>query len=123
MNDNEKLPNDLSPINIKAYFQNALGACGCSELHTMVDVVKDLLDWCGVYKRIPYSLLYNSDGVYYLLVGRLDSLGLIEHGTSIRHPFLTEWGKKLLKALKETPIEDIENAEGEAYDGLWYGEF
>lgn len=115
-------PDFSSPVDIEAYFYNNFGACGCSELETMINVVRDLLSWATSTKeRKSYDTLFDNPGVFYLLAGRLDSLELIEHGTSIRHPWITDKGALLLRALQTITPEQIENhPEAEAYDGAWY---
>lgn len=121
MNDHECLPEHLTPINILAYMYNALGKCGCSETDEMITSLRKLLEWVGSDGAIQYDALYPEIGVFYLLAGRLDDLGLIEHGISIRFPWLTDDGKRLLDALKTIEPETIEAAVGEAYDGVYYG--
>lgn len=121
MRDHDKLPADLTPINLLAYLYNAWGNCGCSETAEMVKSILRLLEWMDGDKVTKYADLYPEAGVFYLLAGRLDSLGLTEHGTSIRYPWLTDDGQRLLAALKSTDPETIENAQGEAYDGCSYG--
>lgn len=121
MTEHEKLPSDLTPINLLAYLYNAWGNCGCSETAEMVKSLLRLLDWMGGDKETRYEALYPEVGTFYLLAGRLDDLGLTEHGASIRFPWLTEDGKRLLAALKSTDPESIEDAQGEAYDGCTYG--
>jgi hypothetical protein len=120
--DEDALPEDLTPLNIQAYFYHALGACGCGELDEMIDSVRRLLEWAGtdMSDRAEYNTLYSEVGVYYLLVGRLDVLLLLEHGTSIRYPWLTKRGKRLLAALQTTPTEEILEASGTAYNGIDY---
>lgn len=117
----EKLPAELTPINLLAYLYNAWGRCGCSETAEMVKSLRRLLEWMDGDKETRYDTLYPELGTFYLLAGRLDSLGLTEHGSSIRYPWLTQDGKRLLAALQSTAPETIEDAEGEAYDGLSYG--
>lgn len=120
---NKELP-ELTPINLKAYFYNNFGACGCSELDEMLATVTSLLAWHDepMEKRPRYNELYDGNtGIFYLLAGLLDNLGLVEHGYSIRNPWLTVEGMDLLEALRKTSYEEIEEASGEAYDGLRYG--
>jgi len=117
------LPLDLTPLNIKAYLYNNLGLCGCSELDEIVAVLLRLLEWHGGDKETRYDELFPGNvGVFYLLAGMLDGLGLSEHGTAIRHPWLTEDGKRLLAALRRHPAQEIDDASGEAYDGCHYGD-
>ena len=108
-------------MNIKAFLSNEFHACGCTNLEAVIAVLRPLMEWHDAVKeRQPYSALYPHEGIFYLLAGILDAAGLAEHGTAIRCPFLTDAGKLFIKALRETPIADIEAAEGVAYDGLWY---
>lgn len=116
----DKLPEELSPVNLKAYFYNNFGACGCSDLSSMIDAVLKLLRWHEMSPRTHWEDLYKEPGVFYLLAGLLDSLGLAEHGGSIRHPWLTADGARLLSALNTTDSGVIEDAGGLAYDGLQY---
>lgn len=124
MAEENKAPDFTKPVDIQAFFYNEFGACGCSDLEAMINVVKDLLEWMSenIMERQGYEKLFNGNvGVFYLLAGRLDSLGFSEHGTSIRCAWITEKGKEFLNALKTISAEQIENSEGEAYDGLSYG--
>lgn len=124
MAEENKAPNFTNPVDIQAFFYNEFGACGCSNLEAMINVVKDLLEWMSenIMERQGYEKLFNgNEGVFYLLAGRLDSLGFLEHGTSIRCAWLTEKGKEFLNALKTITAEQIENCKGEAYDGVSYG--
>ena len=123
MQDMEKLPEDLTPVNLRAYFANALGACGCSELGPMRDAIIRLLEWHeGDKDRVgAHSSMYPDIGVFYIMAGLMDRLGLAEHGISIRCPWLTADGKRLLAALKAVTVEDIDSASGEAHDGCTYG--
>ena len=119
-----EVPDFTKPVDIQAFLYNEFGACGCSDLEAMINVVKCLLEWMSenIMERQGYEKLFNgNEGVFYLLAGRLDSLGLSEHGTSIRCAWLTEKGKEFLSALQTITAEQIENCEGEAYDGISYG--
>src|SRR4030095_7578006 len=121
--DQSKLPVQLTPLNLKAYFFNAFNMCGCSETDEILTEIIRLLEWHESDKETKYMHLYPGYiGVFYLLSGLLDSLNLSEHGTSARFAWLTEDGKRLLTALKQYSADEIENATGEAYDGCWYGD-
>jgi len=110
-------PDFTKLVDIKAFFFNDLGACGCSEIENMIEVIRDLLIWVDSSYHRNFRTLFNGNiGIYYLLVGMLDSADLCEHGGSIRFPFLTIKGKELLKALQAFTVETIANSEGEAYD-------
>lgn len=115
-------PDFTKPVDIQAFFYRKLGACGCSDLEAMISVVRDLLQWMADFKERPsYEQLFGGNtGVFYLLAGMLDHAGLTEHGSSIRHPWLTDMGKQLLNALTTIPAEQIEESEGVAYDGATY---
>lgn len=115
-------PDTLTPLNLKAYLTIAFNICGCTEFDLVLAEIKSLLQWHNSGSDRPsYETLFAGNaGVFYLLAGYLDQLRLCEHGTAIRHPWLTEDGKRLLTALEQITVEEIENAKGEAYDGLWY---
>jgi hypothetical protein len=123
--DPKKLPDDLTPLNLNAYLTNAFAVCGCAEKESVIVEIVSLLEWHkgSVNHRAGYQSLYNGNvGVFYLLAGWFDALGLSEHGTGIRYPWLTPDGERLLAALKSHTVTEIESASGEAYDGLWYGD-
>jgi hypothetical protein len=115
------LPADLTPLNLQAYFYHAFKACGCSEMQAMHETVLKLLEWHEGEKKVRYHELFNQPGVFYILAGMLDNLGLAEHGTAIRYAWLTSDGKRLLEALRQHTAKEIEEASGIAYDGLHYG--
>jgi len=115
--------NFTKPVDIQAFFYNEFGACGCSDLEAMINVVKGLLEWMSenIMERPGYEKLFNgNEGVFYLLIGRLDNLGLSEHGVSLRCSWITKRGQEFLKAIQTFSVEEIEYSEGEAYDGLSY---
>ncbi len=125
MNDLRQLPSDLTPLNFKAWSVHALGVCGCADTGSIYEEVQAFLQWCNDWlnerSQETYETLYPRVGLYYLMAGILDTLDLIDHGTSIRWPFLTDDGKRLLSFLQASDEEVIENASGEAYDGCYYG--
>lgn len=113
---------EFTPLNIRAFFSNELGACGCSDMSSMIAEIRRLLEWHEqeTGARVSFSELYSSEGLFYLMAGLLDDCGLSEHGTAIRHPWLTDRGRELLSALRACTPREIEEASGEAYDGCWY---
>lgn len=121
MNEHRKLPKDLTPLNLRAWLGNALDVCGCAEIPPVVWLLVDFLSWAswGPH-RYPYDQFNCGVGAFYLIIGRLDRLDLVDHGVSCRCPSLSSEGTRLLKALEETPVDAIDNAGGEAYDGCWY---
>jgi hypothetical protein len=121
---NEQQPDFTKAVDVNAFFTNELGVCGCSEIDLIIGVVRDTLKWLGddISTRQGYLTIFDgNNGIYYLVVGALDRCGLCEHGSSIRHPWLTITGEQLLKALQTFSVEEIDDAKGEAYDGCWYG--
>lgn len=119
----EQEPDFTKAVNVKAFFFNKLGACGCSELDVMLYTIHYLIEWMNDRDRECYDTLFGGDtGVYYIIAGILDSVGLCEHGGSIRYPWLTPKGKNLLRALQTFSIDQIEQSVGEAYDGCEYQE-
>ena len=118
----EKKPDFSKPVDIQAYFYNSFHACGCSELDEMIKEVKRVLSWAtqNIMERVCFSKLYENSGCFYLIAGLLDSVGFLEHGTSIRGTWATEAGKSFLGALNKFTEEEICNSEGEAYDGCIY---
>ncbi len=121
--ERRNLPESLTPLNIHAWLMNAGFLCGCSEIGPVVKTLKFMLEWHeSPAKSKDYQKLFHGDaGVFYILAGILDDLGLAEHGGSVRFPWPTEKGKALLEALRATSVEEIENAHGEAYDGVHHG--
>jgi hypothetical protein len=118
-------PDFTNTVDVQAFFYNELGACGCSELEEMIIVVGDLLAWIDTDKNPGnrYNTLFNGNvGVYYTLLGLLDKADLCEHGVSIRYPYLTDKGERLLKVLQTMSPSEITSAEGSAYDGAYYGD-
>ena len=124
MCDSKKLPNrELSPVDVLAFFYNGFGMCGCSETSESIELVATVLEWAKSDKDKMYSDIIENIGAYYIVVGVMDNLGLIEHGTSIRFPWPTKDGERLLDAIRKHGARAIEDASGEAYDGCHYGEF
>lgn len=124
--DSAKLPDELTPINLRAYFSNAFHTCGCHDVEAMIDEIRALLGWCAQSfddGRASFETLFpDREGVFYLLMGVLEGLDLSEHGTSSRCAWLTEYGDRLLRALTEHDSHTIADAEGDAYDRLYYGQ-
>lgn len=119
----DELPAELSAVNLKAWFFYAFGLCGCMGLSLVHDEVVAFLEWVEATEHQPgYERLFAGNvGVFYLIAGQFDKLKLIEHGTSARHPFLTQDGKRLLFHLGEHSGDDVDGATGVAYDGCEYG--
>lgn len=117
------IPKDLTPINIKAFLSNTFGMCGCSEFDEVIKVlikILELIDKPNKQVRWHKEEFGNEAGFYYIIAGILDEERLIDHGTAIRYPWLTDDGKRFLEAIKNIKPEEVEMAEGEAYDGVVY---
>jgi hypothetical protein len=90
--------------------------CDCGEPEVAAARLRDLLilydarspdtnKWKTVEAIVP------DDGAHYLLLYALDYFKLIEHGSSIRHPWLSSTGKRVLAALQEHGVNIM--------DGEW----
>ena len=88
----------------------------------MIYEIKRFLGWAGKMWEERYDNMYERNGIYYLIAGMCDRAVLIEHGTSIRFPWLTEKGKCLLEALTKFSQHEIASSYGKAYDGCEYGD-
>ena len=108
-------PDYTKPVDVLAFLQHAFGACGCSDMEELIGPIYDILD------RVVSGEADPQDGLFYIVAGILTNWGLIEHGTSIRSSWVTPEGLKLLATFDNFSVDDIEEASGEAYDGLWYG--
>jgi hypothetical protein len=109
-------PDFTKPVDVLAFLTSEFGVCGCSEEDKVSEEIKKFLVWASKEDRPNFETLYNNDGVYYLIASTMDRLGLIDHGISIRVPFITQKGKDFLAGLEL----DFANATGEAYDGCTY---
>lgn len=79
-----------------------LGFCGCAEVDEIVKLAIKLLEEFTPETRWQTRTVdFEKDPVtYYLLTQVLDKANIIEHGTSIRFPWLTEFGKQWLSMKK-----------------------
>lgn len=120
--NNIKRPDFTKAIDVKAFLYDELGFCGCMELDEVISALKTLLSWANsMESRLGYEEFCKGEiGSFYLLMGLLDHADLIEHGSSIRHPWLTDDGERLLTALNKFSVGDIESVEGEGYNGTFY---
>jgi len=115
-------PDFDKPLDLLAFIYNSFGICGCSQFDVIVNELKRFLTWAGapMENRSLYITLYPRDGIFYLIAGMLDRAKLIEHGTAVRHPWLTDTGKAFLAGLNKYAVEQIDEAKGDAYDGCTY---
>ena len=117
---NERLlPENLNPINLKVFIYNSFGLDSLCELDQVIRSLIRLLEWHENKTVHPYEL-FSEKGVFWMLTGILNTLGLSDYGVSPQRPWLTTEGKLFLTALKTYTIEEIEDAKGEAYDGFYY---
>jgi len=116
------LPDELTPLNLKAYLMQAFAVCGCAEFEPIDKGLRKLLEWHAddIQERPSYVTLYENTGTFYLLASQLSELGLTEHGTSIRCAWPTPDGERLLEALQKTDPKEIRAANGRSYTGVYY---
>lgn len=109
-------------IDMVAFLYKHFGACGCSELNEIVNVLKYLLEWSAIDidSRSAYNKLNIDVGYYYIIIGLLDQLDMLEHGCAIRVPWITEKGKQFLKGLRIFKEDEEKREPEEAYDGVYY---
>ena len=106
---------------ILSEIRDDLGICGCGSPSEAYEAVHKLLlalqksskptrdwgDWHDLIDNNPYALI---------LAYLLDNEEYIEHGTSIRHPWLTDKGLKLIEALNTLQMEDYDFYEERIYE-------
>jgi hypothetical protein len=78
-----------------------LGGCGCGSADDLAELAWKTLDHFAtdIGKR-EYNLIYDNNAME-VIAHWMDSLGLIEHGTSIAGSWLTEEGKALYDIVKD----------------------
>jgi len=120
----EVVPDFTRPVDVREFCFSQFGACGCTDLVPLLEVVRDFLKWADNTDRTPDdywdSLFGGHTGIYYIVAGMLDNAGLLEHGSSLRFPWLTPTGKNLLVALQSSPLEAFEQATGTSYNGDYF---
>lgn len=81
-----------------------LNLCGCIEEEEVFITIRGYLSWAAepIDARVMFVERFTSLGSAYLILNMLENLGYIEHGSAIRCPWLTEKGKVLLTALRES---------------------
>lgn len=103
----------MNKRSILSEIRGDLGICGCGSPSEAYEAVHKLLlalqksskpsrdwgDWHDLIDNNPYALI---------LAYLLDNEEYIEHGTSIRHPWLTAKGIKLIEALNTLQTEDYD---------------
>ena len=98
-----------------------LGVCGCSDTDTVALVVGDFLRRVAVEKEYAYAYFgrhgidAENNDVHRALVdvflGVLARSGIVEHGTSIRCPWLTRKGRSLTKLMGWSGFENMDEQE------------
>ena len=111
----------MNKRSILSEIRGDLGICGCGSPSEAYEAVHKLLlalqksskpskdwgDWHDLVDNNPYALI---------LAYLLDNEEYIEHGTSIRHPWLTDKGLKLIDALNTLQMEDYDFYEERIYE-------
>jgi len=77
-----------------------LGGCGCGSAEHFAEESVRLLTDFATPMELRKNLAYDSE-FYELLAHWIDSVGLIEHGTTVRGSWLTEKGKHVYEVIKE----------------------
>jgi len=101
----EKNPQKMSVrenvfCHVYTLFSSDLGICGCGTPEPAYDLIRDLLAMAptfGESKRL--TELVGSAGARRLVLGQMESAGLIDHGFVIDHSNLTAKGEWYYKAL------------------------
>ena len=77
--------------------------CGCFESDSAIDEILKILKWASAdfASKCDYDELFNSKGVYYLIIGICDKAGLVDHGISCRCAFITDKGKDVLTSINK----------------------
>lgn len=99
---------------VQAYYFGVLKFCGCGRPEDVLTLLRDALaayciaDWDekkgAVDALLPMSCPISLNYKYWL-----DSLGLIEHGSSVYGSWITDHGKAVLKLLEMHNLEDAMN--------------
>ena len=83
---------------------NELGICGCGNPELAYKAVHEMLKRSSSKEESTITCAMDNDDTaipyIYFMAYVLDSLGFLEHGSSIRCSWLTEKGENLLKALE-----------------------
>lgn len=76
-----------------------LGICGCGSPEEAYEAIHKILLSLQAKKWDEWINVIDGNIFALITVYMLDSKGYLEHGTSIRHPWLTSKGEKLIEAL------------------------
>jgi len=100
VNGRFEAPDGISYEDRRSYLQtDILGFCGCGVPDEIMLYVKAFLEKVKAHDFAPYE-----DLPYMFLCYWADDKGFVEHGTTVRCPWLTELGEELLKDIN-TVIE------------------
>lgn len=88
------------------------GLCGCGS-DGPAQLLVQVLRFCALDHESQRAHPFGKEGCYYsteheLAAKVLDKAGLVDHGTGIGWPWLTDWGRELLAALER--VEPDESA-------------
>lgn len=105
----ERKRDDGSPMGREELRELLIGnvTCGCGDPYAVAQLVLDVLALHPLYEGGALAE-QPSDGLWYFVLGVLDSLGLTEHGGSIGGGWLTDKGKATLAALERERNDGFE---------------
>jgi hypothetical protein len=106
---------------------NDLPMCGCGDPQAALGRVLRVLDALlasDPARQHPWykQLGLDDDAVRYLILGALDTAGLIDHGTSIDYPFLTDKGRRFLDVMDRGDYDEIDAGGYGPHDHATYQE-
>lgn len=93
------------------FFHDEVGICGCGNPETVAILFRDVLRCAPFYEqdnRLKLHFLLATDGLFYLVLGVLQNLDLIEHGSIIDGAWLTAKGQDVLGSLETLSLSDPE---------------
>lgn len=101
--------------------------CGCGNPTAALSLIRDVITFLGTdYDERPNRNLIEEllpdDGARYLVLGWMDQAGLIEHGTSIDYPWLTDRGRDLYDGFTfARDLEELLESRDDLYEDFGNG--
>jgi hypothetical protein len=102
-------PEELTPDSVLSWCMTELGYCQCMPSDGFLNTLRTLLEWCSTDgERKPFHEQFiGNEGLAYLCLGALERAGLVNHGSSIRCPFLEGDGSRLLAWIRTVGVEAV----------------